>query len=103
MNTTAQVERGIMYFKPMENLNDSNRTPAISYPRIADSILSGIIAGLMERGYTENMASAFITSKILRCELDGKLEDALFNFAKFYGETIAPTYIDKCEQYAKED
>ena len=93
----------MIYFKPMGDMLCMNRTPALSYPRIADSILSGILAGLMERGYTENMASAFITSKILRCELDGKLEDALFNFAKFYGETIAPTYIDKCEQYAKED
>ena len=80
-----------------------NRTPALSYPRIADSILSGILAGLMERGYTEKMASAFITSQILRHELDGKLEDALHNFGKFYGETVAPIYFEKCHQYAKED
>ena len=94
-----------MYFKPMDNLDNStlNRQPAFSYPRVADSLISGIIAGLLERGYTEDMAKAFITSKILRCELDGKLEDALFNFGKFYGETVAPTYTDLCEQYSKEN
>ena len=94
-----------MYFKPLDNLDNSilDRQPALSYPRVADSVISGIIAGLMERGYTEEMASSFITSKILRCELDGTLEDALFNFGKFYGQTIAPSYFDKCEQYAKED
>ena len=93
------------YFKPMDNLDNSilNRKPALSYPRVADSIISGIIAGLMEYGYTEKMAVSFITSKILRCELDGKLEDALVNFGKFYGQTIAPIYFDKCEEYAKED
>ena len=54
----------MIYFRPMGDMEGMNRTPALSYPRVADSILSGILAGLMERGYTEKMASAFITSQI---------------------------------------
>jgi hypothetical protein len=94
-----------MFFKPLHNLDESilDRQPAFSYPRIADSIINGIIAGLLERGYTEDMAKAFITSKILRHELDGTLADALFNFGKFYGETVAPIYSDTCKQYAEEN
>jgi hypothetical protein len=91
-----------MYFKPLYELDDSTRIEALSYPRLADSIISGIVSGLIERGYSEVMAKTFITSKILRCELDGKLEDALLNFGKFYGETIAPIYFDTCKQYAEE-
>jgi len=95
-----------MYFKPLYDLEQSlhiTRIPALEYPRIADSIIHGIVAGLLERGYTEEMAKNFITSKILRHELDGKLEDALFNFGKFYGETVAPIYSDNCKQYAEEN
>ena len=95
-----------MYFKPLFNIDEPacfERIPALSYPRIADSILDGIVSGLKGRGYTEEMIISFITSKILRCELDGQLEDALFNFGKFYGQTIAPIYFDKCEQTAKEN
>jgi len=91
------------YFKPLDDLSQSilDRQPALSYPRVADAILSGIFAGLLEQGYTEDMATSFITSKILRHELDGNLEDELENFGKFYAKTIAHSYRKDCEQYAK--
>ena len=93
-----------IYFKPLYNLDDSilNRQPALEFPRVADSVLSGIMEGLIEQGYSEKMAKCFITSKILRCELDGNLEDGLKNFGKFYAKTIAFSYYGDCERYAEE-
>lgn len=92
------------YFKPLDDLSHSilDRQPAVSYPRVADAVLSGIYAGLLEQGYTEEMAVSFITSKILRYELDGNLEDGLADFGKFYAKTIAHSYRRDCEQYAQE-
>jgi hypothetical protein len=94
----------MQYFKPMHDLNESilERQPALEYPRIADSVLRGIFEGLIEQGYTEEMATSFITSSILRHELDGNLEDGLANFGKFYAQTIANSYRDDCKRYAAE-
>ncbi len=94
----------MIYFKPLDDLSTSilDRKPALSYPRVADSVISGIIQGLIEQGYTEEMAETFITSKILRCELDGNLEDGLKDFGKFYAKTVAFSYFQDCERYAKE-
>lgn len=91
-------------FKPMHDMGDSvlNRTPAVSYPRVADAVLRGIMEGLTEKGYTQEMAVSFITSKILRCELDGHLEDGLADFGRFYARTIAPAYFSDCKRYAEE-
>lgn len=92
------------YFRPLDNLENSilDRQPALEFPRVADSVLRGIIEGLIEQGYTEEMAVCFITSKILRCELDGKLEDGLADFGRFYAKTVAPAYFETCERYARE-
>ena len=92
------------YFKPLDNLDQSilDRKPALSYPKIADSVLRGIFEGLMEQGYTEEMATSFITSSILRHELDGNLEDGLADFGKFYARTIAQSYRNDCKRYAEE-
>lgn len=93
-----------VFFKPLDNLEKSvlNRKPALEYPRVADAVLRGIMEGLIEKGYTKEMAVSFITSKILRCELDGHLEDGLADFGRFYARTIAPAYFDTCERYAEE-
>lgn len=94
----------MLYFKPLDDLNKSmlDRQPALEFPRVADSVISGIVEGLLERGYTEEMARCFITSKIFRCELDGTVEDGLRNFGKFYALAIAPTYYNDCKRYAEE-
>ena len=93
-----------MYFKPLDNLNTGslNRIPALSYPKLADSIINGIIVGLKEKGYSEEMAISFITSSILRHELDEKLEDALFDFGNIYAQTVASIYFETCKNYAEE-
>jgi len=92
------------YFKPLDDLNQSmlDRKPAFSYPRVADSVLRGIFEGLVSEGYTEEMATCFITSKILRCELDGNLEDGLADFGKFYAKMVANAYRQDCKKYAEE-
>jgi hypothetical protein len=94
----------MQYFKPFHDLNESilERQPALEYPRIADSVLRGIFEGLIEEGYTEDMATSFITSSILRHELDGNLEDGLADFGKFYARTIANSYRSDCKRYAEQ-
>lgn len=78
------------------------REPICEYNRTADCLLGGIVEGLMARGYTEEMARAFLSSKIFRCELDGGLDEHLVNIGKHYGQTIAQTYFNDCERFAKE-
>jgi hypothetical protein len=92
------------YFKPMHDLKDSilDRQPALEYPRVADSVLKGIFEGLIAEEYTEEMATCFITSSILRHELNGNLENGLRDFAKFYARTIANSYRADCKRYAEE-
>ena len=92
------------YFKPMHDLKDSilDRQPALEFPRVADAVLNGIFEGLIEQGYTEEMATCFITSSILRHELDGNLEEGLADFGKFYARTIAHSYRADCKRYAEE-
>jgi hypothetical protein len=94
----------MQYFKPFHDLNESilERQPALEYPRIADSVLRGIFEGLIEEGYTEDMATSFITSSILRHELDGNLEEGLADFGKFYARTIANSYRGDCKRYTEQ-
>ena len=91
------------YFKPLDNLDQSilDRKPALSYPKIADSVLRGIFEGLTEQGYTEEMATCFITSSILRHELDANLEDELANFGRFFAKMVASAYRQDCKKYAE--
>lgn len=93
-----------MYFKPLDDLNLSklDRIPAYSYPTIADSVLSGIVKGLKAHGYSELMTQVFITSKILRCELDGSLEDSLEKLGKKLADKVADSYRQDCERWAEE-
>jgi hypothetical protein len=92
----------MQYFKPLDNLDQSilDRKPALSYPKVADSVLRGIFEGLIEQGYTEEMATCFITSSILRHELDGNLEDGLADFGRFFAKMVANTYRQDCKKYA---
>jgi hypothetical protein len=94
----------MIYFKPQSNLDDStlDRVSAFSYARVADIFLNGIQNGLIEKGYTEMMAEAFITSKILRCELDGSWEDQLEKLGKKLASKVAESYFSDCERWADE-
>jgi hypothetical protein len=94
----------MIYFKPQHNLDDSklNRVGAYSFERVADSVLNGIQKGLIEKGYSELMAEAFITSKILRCELDGGFEDQLEKLGKKLAQKVAESYFSDCERWADE-
>jgi hypothetical protein len=94
----------MIYFKPMDDLNLSKleRVSAYSFERVADSVLNGIQKGLIEKGYSEMMAEAFITSKILRCELDGSWEDQLEKLGKKLAQKVAESYFSDCERWAEE-
>jgi hypothetical protein len=94
----------MIYFKPQHNLDDSklNRVSAYSYERVADIVLNGIQKGLIEKGYTEMMAEAFVTSKILRYELDGSWEDQLEKLGKKLASKVAESYFSDCEKWADE-
>jgi hypothetical protein len=48
------------------------------------------------------MAEAFITSKILRCELDGSWEDQLEKLGKKLAQKVAESYFSDCERWAEE-
>jgi len=93
-----------MYFKPLDDLDLSklDRIPAYSYPAIADSVLRGIVKGLQAQGYSELMTQVFITSKILRSELDGSLEDKLEKLGKQLADKVADSYREDCERWAEE-
>lgn len=90
-----------IYFKPLYE-SGLERTPILEYNRVADCLLGGIVEGLISRGYTEEMAITFLSSKILRKELDGGLDDHFVSIGKQYGQTIAPTYRDDCEKWTTE-
>ena len=94
----------MIYFKPMHDLNLSklDRVSAYSFERVADAFLNGIQKGLIEKGYSEMMAEAFITSKILRCELDGSWEDQLEKLGKKLASKVADSYFSDCERWADE-
>ena len=84
------------------NLSSSDRVSAYSFERVADSFLNGIQKGLIEQGYTELMAETFITSKILRCELDGNWQDQLEKLGKKLASKVAESYSSDCERWAEE-
>jgi len=90
-----------LYFKPLYE-SGIDREPILEYNRIADCLLGGIVQGLMSLGYTREMAITFLSSKILRHELDGGLDDHIVSIGKHYGQTIAPTYLKDCEQWTSE-
>jgi len=94
----------MIYFKPLDDLNTSklDRIPAYSYPTIADSVLRGLVKGLQAKGYSELMAEAFITSRILRCELDGSLADKLERLGKQLAEKVADSYREDCDRWSQE-
>lgn len=91
-----------IYFKPLYE-SSIERKPIYEYNRVADCLLGGIVKGLMSRGYTQEMAITFLSSKILRCELDGGFDDHIVSIGKHYGQTIAPTYMDDCKKWTKEN
>lgn len=88
-------------FKPLYQ-SGLERTPILEYDRVADCLLSGIVEGLIAEGYTEEMAKCFLSSKILRCELDGGLDDDLLNFGKSWAKNLAESYKEHCTRYAEE-
>ena len=90
-----------IYFKPLYE-SGLERTTILEYNRVADCLLGGIVEGLMSQGYTEKMAICFLSSKILRCELDGGLDDSLLKFGKRYAKKMAESYRDDCKRYAEE-
>lgn len=90
-----------IYFKPLYESN-IDRLPILEYRRVADNLLGGIVEGLIDQGYTQEMAICFLSSKILRCELDGGLDDDLLKFGKRYAKKMAESYRDDCKRYAEE-
>lgn len=90
-----------LYFKPLYE-SGLDRTPILEYNRVADNLLGGIVEGLIAEGYTEEMAKCFLSSKILRCELDGGLDNELLNFGKAWAKKLADDYKADCKRYAEE-
>lgn len=90
-----------VYFKPLYE-STIDRLPILEYRRVADNLLGGIVEGLIEQGYTQEMAIFFLQSKIFRHELDGGLDTKLLEFGKDYARTIASSYYQDCKQYAEE-
>ena len=93
-----------LYFKPMDDFNYGTlkRIPAFSYERLADCVLGGIIKELAKQGYTEEMIEVFITSKIMRCELDGWFEDVLEKAGKKLANKVGDSYKSDCAKWAEE-
>jgi hypothetical protein len=95
----------MQYFRPQHDLAESKlgRIPAYSFERVADSFLLGIQNGLTNKGFSELEAECFITSKILRCELDGSWDDALEELGRKLAEKVAQSYLEDCRKWAHED
>lgn len=91
-----------IYFKPLYE-SSIDRLPILEYRRVADNLLGGIVEGLMAQGYTQEMAVCFLSSKILRCELDGGLDGDLLKFGKRYAKKMADAYREDCKRYAEEN